>query len=85
MQILDGAPAFDRLRHQATLQIAKRDTGVDYVETLPLESGAVTSSAEHLTCWTGGGDPRDRVAAPIPVRIEFLSHHYPELTTRRCG
>ena len=39
------ASAFDRLRHQPTLQIVKRDTGADYVETLQLESGAVTSSA----------------------------------------
>jgi predicted RecB family nuclease len=30
---------FDRLRHQATLQIAKRDTNASYVETLPLISG----------------------------------------------
>ena len=30
---------FDQLRHQATLQIAKRDTNADYVETLPLVTG----------------------------------------------
>ena len=29
----------DRLRHQATLQIAKRDTSANYVETLPLIPG----------------------------------------------
>ena len=30
---------FNRLRHQATLQIAKRDTGFNHAETLPLISG----------------------------------------------
>jgi predicted RecB family nuclease len=30
---------FDRLRHQATLQTARRDTGANYVETLALISG----------------------------------------------
>ena len=29
----------DRLRHQATLQIAKRDTDANYVETLPVAAG----------------------------------------------
>jgi predicted RecB family nuclease len=29
----------DRLRHQAVLQSAKRDTGADYVETLPMAPG----------------------------------------------
>jgi predicted RecB family nuclease len=29
----------DRLRHQATLQTAKRDTNADYVETLPVVAG----------------------------------------------
>src|ERR1700730_6726820 len=38
---------FDRLRHQATLQIAKRDTDADYVETLPLVTGKGFARLPH--------------------------------------
>ena len=38
---------FDQLRHQAALQIAKRDTNADYVETLPLVTGKGFARLPH--------------------------------------
>jgi predicted RecB family nuclease len=37
----------DRLRHQATLQTAKRDTNADYVETLPVVAGKGFARLPH--------------------------------------
>jgi predicted RecB family nuclease len=42
----------DRLRHQATLQTAKRDTNADYVETLPVVAGKGFARLPH----SHGGD-----------------------------
>jgi predicted RecB family nuclease len=41
------ADTLHRLRHQATLQIAKRDTDADYVETLPLVTGKGFARLPH--------------------------------------
>lgn len=39
--------ALDRIRHQAALQIAKRDTDANYVETLPLVEGKGLARLPH--------------------------------------
>jgi predicted RecB family nuclease len=39
--------SLDRLRHQATLQTAKRDTDADYVETLPVVAGKGFARLPH--------------------------------------